>query len=81
MAKGSDRAASDIDLMIIADDLDYATLTAALAPAEERLARPVNPNLMTRDEWRRKRAEPGSFAARIAAQPKLFVIGNEDDLG
>lgn len=81
VAKGSDRAASDIDLMVIADDLDYATLTAALAAAAESLSRPVNPNLMARAEWRRKRAESGSFAARIAAQPKVFVIGGEDDLG
>lgn len=81
VAKGSDRAASDIDLMVIADDLDYATLTAALAAAEGNLARPVNPNLMSRSEWRRKRAAADSFAARIAAQPRLFVIGAEDDLG
>jgi len=81
VAKGGDRAASDIDLMVIADDLDYAMLTAALAAAEESLARPVSPNLMSRAEWRRKRAEADSFAARIAAQPKVFVIGTEDDLG
>jgi predicted nucleotidyltransferase len=81
VAKGGDRAASDIDLMVIADDLDYATLTAALAAADETLARPVSPNLMTRAEWHRKRAEGDSFAARIAAQPKVFVIGAEDDLG
>lgn len=80
VAKASDRAASDIDLMVIADDLDYATLTTALAVAEESLARPVNPNLMTRAEWQRKRAEAGGFAARIAAQPKVFVIGADDDL-
>jgi hypothetical protein len=36
---------------------------------------------MTRAEWRRKRLDADSFAARIAAQPKLFVIGAEDDLG
>lgn len=81
VAKGSDRATSDIDLMVIAEGLDYATLTTALAAAEESLARPVNPNLMTRREWRRKQAEADSFAARIAAQPKVFVIGAEDDLG
>jgi predicted nucleotidyltransferase len=80
VAKGNDRVASDIDLMVIADELDYAALTAALAVAEESLARPVSPNLMTRAEWRRKRAEPDSFAARIAAQPKLFVMRTEDDL-
>lgn len=81
VARGTDRASSDIDLMVISDKLDYAALTAALAAAEECLARPVNPNLMAPDEWRRKRAEADSFAARIAAQPRVFVIGTEDDLG
>ena len=81
IAKGSDRADSDIDLMVIADALDYAALYAALPSAEAALARTINPSLMTRAEWRRKRNEPDSFAARIAAQPRLFVLGSDDDLG
>lgn len=81
VAKGTDRATSDIDLLVLADDLDYATLTAALAQAEESLARTVSPNLMKGAEWRRKRNTADSFAARISAQPRLFVIGSEDDLG
>lgn len=81
IAKGSDHATSDIDLMVIADDLDYAALYSALPAAEETLARPISPSLMTRKEWQHKRSETDSFAARIAAQPKLFLIGSEDDLG
>lgn len=81
IAKGTDRADSDIDLLVIADDLDYAALYAALPEAEALLSRPINPSLMTRAEWRRKRAEPDGFVARIAAQPKLFVIGSDDDFG
>ncbi len=81
IAKGNDRAASDIDLMVIADDLDYASLYAVLQGAEAMLSRPVSPSLMTQAEWRRKRAETDSFTARIAAQPRLFVIGTDDELG
>jgi predicted nucleotidyltransferase len=81
VAKGSDRATSDLDLLVIADDLDYADLYNALQAAEQELARPVNPTVMSRAGWRRKRAEHDTFAARISAQPKLFVIGGEDDLG
>lgn len=80
VAKGSDHAASDIDLMVIADGLDYAALYAALPAAEAALARTISPSLMSPDDWRRKRAQDDSFAARIAAQPKLFVIGSDDDL-
>ncbi len=81
IARGEERAGSDIDLMVVSDALDYPRLYAALQPAETALARPVSPSLMTRDEWRRKRAQVDSFAARIAAQPRLFVIGSEHDAG
>lgn len=81
IAKGTDTATSDIDLMVIADKLEYGELFAALKEAEAALARPVNPNLMTRAEWRRKRAEPDSFAARIAGRPRLYVLGSDDELG
>lgn len=81
MARGTEQAASDIDLMVITDELDYAALYAALSEAEAALSRPINPNLLSRAEWQRKRTESDSFVARIAAQPRIFVIGSEDGLG
>lgn len=81
VAKGTDTAKSDIDLMIVGDELSYSPVFAALQKAEKILLRPVNPNLMTAGEWKRKRAEKGSFVRKIAGQPKLFVIGSEDELG
>jgi len=81
VAKGSDHAGSDLDLLVIGDDLAYADVYTALQSAEIRLARPVNPTVMSRAEWQRKRARRDSFAARVATQPKLFVIGSEDALG
>jgi predicted nucleotidyltransferase len=80
IAKGSDRAGSDIDLMVISDALRYPDLFEALQAAEARLARPINPTIMSVADWRAKRAQDDSFAARLAAQPKLFVIGSDDDL-
>lgn len=80
IAKGVNRAASDIDLMVIADDLDYAALYAALTDAEAALSRPINPNVMSAADWRLKRAQQYGFVARIATQPKVFVIGSKDAL-
>ena len=80
LAKGTDRAGSDVDLMVISRKLEYAKLYEVLQKSEMALGRPVNPNLMTPQEWRKKRAVRDSFAARIAAQPKIFVIGSEDEL-
>jgi len=66
---------------VIADKLAYSELFSVLQEVEAALARPVNPNLRTRAEWRRECTEADSFAARIAAQPRLFVLGSDDDLG
>ena len=81
VASGHDRADSDVDLMVVAEDLDYPRLFEALQAAERRLGCPVNPNLMTPDEWRQKCAQPDSFAARLRNRPRLFVLGDEDALG
>ena len=80
IAKGSDQAGSDIDLMVISDALSYPDLFEALKTAEARLDRPINPTVMSVADWRAKKAREDSFAARVAKQPKLFVIGSNDDL-
>lgn len=78
IAKGSERAGSDLDLLVVTDDLAYADIYSALAPAERTLARTINPTVYTRAEWKKKRTRHDSFAARITAQPRLFVIGSDD---
>ena len=79
IAKGKDTARSDIDVMIIGG-LVYSEVFAALQQAEKHLARPVNPNLMTTSDWGRKVKAKSSFVTEILNQPKLFVVGNEDEL-
>jgi len=77
VAKGTERAGSDIDLLVVTDDLAYADIYAALAPAEQMLGRTINPTVFARAEWKRKRARNDTFAARINTQRKLFVIGSD----
>ena len=80
IASGRDRADSDIDLMVIADDLDYPTLFEAVQFAEVQLARSVDCRLMTPSEWQGKRGRADSFVARLHEKPHVFVLGSEDDL-
>ena len=80
VAKGTDRATSDIDLMVISDALDYTALYAALAQAEAALGRRINPTVVTRRDWKRKRASADSFVKRISAARRVFVFGSDDDL-
>jgi predicted nucleotidyltransferase len=80
VAKGTERADSDLDLLIVSNSLTYPDAYEALQGAERIIARPINPIVMSRVEWRRKRSAKDSFAKRIATQPKIFVIGDEHAL-
>lgn len=80
VAKEQDTAKSDIDLMIIGSGLAYSEVYAALQKAEKVLRRPVNPNLMTTNEWKRKLAHRNPFLSKVIQQPKLFVFGTENEL-
>lgn len=80
VAKGSDTAGSDIDLMIVSGDLSYGEVLSTLADEESRLGRTINPTLYRPAEFSQKLAEDSAFLSRVVDQPKIFVIGTEDDL-
>ena len=80
IANGTDTARSDVDLMVISDDLSYADLYGALQEAEAALQRPVQVNLTTSTEWRRKLAEGNPFVTKVQSQPKIPLLGSSDDL-
>jgi predicted nucleotidyltransferase len=80
VAKGSDTARSDIDLMVIGDALGYSDLHTALQKAEGILQRKVSPLFLTPQAWGRKASHRGSFVNKISAQPKLFIFGSQRDL-
>jgi predicted nucleotidyltransferase len=79
VAKRQDTAASDIDLMVISDSLTYADLFAALEPVSTQLGRVVNPTVCTRRQLNRRRDET-AFVRRVLSQPKVWVIGSEDEI-
>ena len=80
VAKRQDTAASDIDLMLISDRLGYADVFAALEAVSVRLGRPVNPTLLTRKELAKRVKNDNAFVTRVLSQPKLWLIGGEDEL-
>jgi predicted nucleotidyltransferase len=79
IAKGTDTAKSDVDLLVVSDDLTHFDAYELLLPVEAQLGRQISPNVFGSDEWRSKKAEADSFATRIARQPRLFVLGEEGD--
>ena len=80
IAKGSDTAQSDSDILIVSDTLTYPDIFALLEPIEAKLGRLVRPTVVTREEWTRQAATRDSFAAHVSAGPRVFLLGSADDI-
>jgi len=80
VAKGTDHANSDIDIMIISDRLAYPDIMSVIPQAELKLERTVNPTLFSMSEFRKRIGTDSGFVKRVMAQPKIFLIGTENDI-
>jgi len=80
IARGDEREGSDIDLMVVGE-VRFAGVVAALAPAQEILRREVNPSVNPALEFKSKLAAGDPFLKRVLADRKIFIIGDQDDLG
>jgi len=81
VAKKTDTASSDIDLMLFSDEISYGELFSALETVSSQLGRPVNPTILTREEFKKRLANQDSFLTRVMEQPKIWIIGGSNDLG
>lgn len=81
VAKRTDRAESDIDVLIVADDVTLEEVYAALRPAEKKLGRRVSPTLYTLREFQRRRTTGNSFISNVLSGERILLIGNEDAVG
>ena len=79
VAKGTDTATSDIDLLVVADDLTLETLYTALGPVESSLARPINPTLYTAKEFFDRRAAGNAFLTRVLEGEHMVLVGGARD--
>lgn len=80
VAKKTDTANSDIDLLIVSDTLTFGDTILALQRVGELLGRQVNPNIFTRRDLAKRITERSSFVTRVMDQPKVWLIGGLDDL-
>ncbi len=74
IAKGSEHAGSDIDLMLVATELSYSKLMDTLESVEKQLARAVNPTLYTPTEFAERVKTNQHFVKRVMEQPKLWLV-------
>jgi predicted nucleotidyltransferase len=75
IAKRADTSASDVDLLIVADDVTLEDVYTGLVPAEELLDRKVNPTLYTSEELERRSARGNAFLKRVLSGPVIVLSG------
>jgi hypothetical protein len=79
MAKGSARSDSDADVLVVGE-VSFADLISALAPAQEKLGRDVNPSVYPPTEFCGKIAQHHHFLTSVLKEPKVFLVGDENEL-
>jgi predicted nucleotidyltransferase len=79
MASGKATAGSDLDVCVIGD-VSLREVVAALAPLKQTLRRDINPVVMTASEFTKQLAAKDRFIRSLLGEPKLFAIGNDDEL-
>lgn len=76
VAKGTEHAGSDIDLLLVSNSLSYGEVMEALAGAEQQLGRTINPTLYTPNEFLDRKAKQQHFITRLLAQDVLWIKRN-----
>jgi predicted nucleotidyltransferase len=79
VARGAETSGSDVDVMVIGS-VDFGTVVEALYPAQQQLAREINPKVFAPREWRQKLRANDPFVADVAGKEKIFLIGGRNEL-
>jgi len=74
-----EKVTSDIDIMIIGNP-DTSVLNEKVAELEKRLQREINISIYSREEYRHKKLLKSGFTIDVINNPKIMLIGKEDDL-
>lgn len=79
VAKQSDNAQSDIDVMLVGEGLQLSEALDVLLPVESLLGRKISPVIYTPEEFEKRQSEPDSFVNRVMAQPLINLLGNSHE--
>lgn len=79
VARGTERADSDVDLMIIGS-ATLREVAAALESTEQELRREVSPSVFAAKEFGERVTAGEHFATSVLAEEKVFLIGDDDEL-
>jgi len=79
MASGRQYAGSDIDVCVLGE-VSLLQVVKALSSVQETLRREINPVVMTAKKFLEQAVNQDRFVTRVLSEPKVFVMGDEDEL-
>jgi predicted nucleotidyltransferase len=79
-ANGLSAPGGDIEILIVGT-VNLEQVTKALAPAQARLGRALNPTVYGMSEFKHKAATGYQFLYTVLRGKKIFLVGDEQQLG
>lgn len=76
VAKGEEHADSDVDVMLVGEELSYGEVMELLESVEEQLQRSVNPTLYSPEEFEQRLAEGHNFLTKVMALPRIDLLSS-----
>lgn len=80
VARGEEGPRSDVDILLVGE-IGFAEAVQALHEAQARIGREINPVVLSPAEFRQKARVGDAFLAEVLGNEKLFLMGDEHDLG
>ena len=78
MAAGKQHAGSDLDICVLGS-ASLLDIVKTLGQVQGDLNRELNPVVMSVEKYAQSLAEKDRFAVRVFNEPKIFVMGDEDE--
>lgn len=78
VAKGSNHARSDVDLLLVGD-ISLEQALAAVVPVESRIGREIGVRLYSAEEFRKRRTQGDPFLNNVLGGSNTQLIGTPDD--
>jgi predicted nucleotidyltransferase len=81
IAKGTDTADSDIDLLVVTDELLLNDVFETLIPPQRRIGRKINPILYTTAEFDARRRSRNPFMTKVLSGEHRVLLGELHEQG
>ena len=79
LADNRENAESDVDLMVVGE-LGLKKLISLLSNVSDQIGREINPHVLSLKEFSTRLAGKDHFISRVMESPRIFIIGDENDL-